>query len=154
MVILPEEKLIFLANPRTASVSVTKALVDNYPDALYTKRRHHCTVAEYEQMPESMIGCEKIPVTGFKTFTVIRNPWDLVASWFVLSGIRDFDVFLDQYTHTFYNKSRIYWFTVADYILKYEQLETDLIQLLTEFVTLPHENVTKGKKPFLSYYNH
>jgi hypothetical protein len=103
-----------------------------------------------------MTGKEKIAVT-------IRNPYDVLVSWFVLNKpglFKNFDEFIKGYNHTFMLVGgKMFWLEAPgnDFqYIRYEYLQEDWDTFLKsagmEPVALPHENRTPGKKPYREYY--
>lgn len=66
---LPDHKITFIHNPKTAGTSIAKWLDDNFTTKRGRKHGHWLEVEEY------------FPDTVF-TFGVVRNPWSRLASWY------------------------------------------------------------------------
>lgn len=99
-------------------------------------------------------------VTGAENvFTVIRNPYDFLASCFVRQG-RDktFEDFVRSYSQSPYMENGKIYYHVPDChtVLRWEQVQTDLNGLMRKLglsdVPLERHNETKDKKPWESYY--
>lgn len=146
MAVLIPNKLLFLANPRTASTAMTAAL-KHLPGAVWHGIKHHAPVEDIEQY------------NGELTCTTVRNPWDTVATWNVLIRNKNFKKFINGCTHSFYaKKDCLFWLHQdADVFLHYENLDEELNNLLVSLdlptVTLQVKNVTKGKQPWRTYYD-
>ena len=66
---LPEHKITFIHNPKTAGTSISTWLDDNFKTIQGRKHGHWREVEEF------------FPDTVF-TFGVVRNPWTRLASWY------------------------------------------------------------------------
>lgn len=66
---LPDHKITFIHNPKTAGTSIGQWLDDNFATKRGRKHGHWEEVEEY------------FPDTVF-TFGVVRNPWSRLASWY------------------------------------------------------------------------
>ena len=72
------DKFIYLAHPRTASVSTERGMATIYPKGIKTKP-HHIGVPQIKKFyPKDTTGKEII-------CTTIRNPLDLIVSWYILT---------------------------------------------------------------------
>lgn len=131
--------VLFLEHPRTGSTSVREALKKlggkPYP-------RH------------------QDPGLGVMRVTTLRNPLDLLVSWWLIVGERDgFDTFEDFITHSQHpnmvRDGRLFYFE-ADCYMRFEELEHDframLITLGIKPPVLGHLTKTEGKRPYLSYH--
>jgi len=134
-------KLLFLRHPRTGSTATVQALITL--GARKAGGLHDFTPAKGKEI----------------TVSTIRNPFDLLASWFALNeGWTDFEKFLVDYKHSAMLKDgRFHYFAnVSDELFLYDQLSEDLNTLLTRLklpkVRIYRLNTTSGKKPFEEYY--
>lgn len=92
-------------------------------------------------------------------FTVIRNPYDFLATCYVRRG-RDasFESFVQSYKDSPYiEEGRLYYHEPdCETVLRWEKLQVHLNKLMRELklpkVKLEQHNVTKDKKPWESYY--
>ena len=66
---LPDHRIAFIHNPKTAGTSISNWLDENFVTKRGRKHGHHLEVKEY------------FPDTVF-TFAVVRNPWSRLASWY------------------------------------------------------------------------
>lgn len=150
MAIVIPGKIVYLGIPHTASAATHKALI-TLPDAIITGQHDRLKDVEDRGLTE---GDEVV-------FTVIRNPYDLCATWYIRSDpqmtIFEFLSMWDQKPQI--TDGRIYSFVDdCDEILRYESLQEDIDDLL-ERVDLPSvdivlENKTKKKtKPWIEYYD-
>ncbi len=130
------DHIVFQAHPRTASMAIEAAL-GGEPSA-----KHHGWI----DGPEP-------------TVCVIRNPFDVMVSWFLLNpDWDDLTSFICDYQHSelekdgqlFYHAPKCTW------IIGWENLEFELNSVLKRVdlpqVNLQRVNVTPNKKPFRSYY--
>ena len=144
-------KLVFLANPRTASVATTTAL-SRLPGAISTiDTNHH---AQLKDLSDFLTGGELI-------CTTVRCHWDTICSWWLLNGcpgtIWDF---VNSYEHSHYARGNQLWWLhpQATYVMKYESLQEglDIACKICDLdrITLQHENVTEGKKDWQSVFDY
>lgn len=126
---------IFQAHPRTASTAIEAALGGE------PSPRHHDWLE---------------PTAGEKTFCVVRNPFDVMVSWWLLNGGGDLTEFIQTYAHSdlehdgllFYHAPR------CDEVLFYEHLRWDLSRLFKRPIHLKRLNRTPDKKHWKTYYTH
>jgi hypothetical protein len=92
-------------------------------------------------------------------FTVIRNPYDFLATCFVRRGRGlSFKAFLLSYNESPYlEDGRMYYHTEdCDSVLRWEDLPRCLDDLMANLgvakLELGRHNVTKDKKPWIEYY--
>lgn len=71
MLILPEQRVIVVATPRTGSRSVKEAIVQARPKGLIVTKPHHDFPHEVSRAASG----------GYDVYTIIRNPWDQLKSW-------------------------------------------------------------------------
>lgn len=71
MVVIPSLRAVFIHIPRTGGWSLTQALLDSCPDAVFDAYfpRIHCTYHELDDI-----------LRQWRCFTIMRNPWDLMRS--------------------------------------------------------------------------
>jgi hypothetical protein len=82
---LPEHRISFIHNPKTAGTSISTWLDDNFTTKRGRKHGHHLEVKEY------------FPDTVF-TFGVVRNPWSRLASWYLYAN-QNRETFQDWFLH-------------------------------------------------------
>lgn len=70
---LPDHRITFIHNPKTAGTSISTWLDDNFVTQRGRKHGHWQEVEEY------------FPDTVF-TFGVVRNPWSRLASWYYFAN--------------------------------------------------------------------
>lgn len=70
---LPEHRITFIHNPKTAGTSISQWLDDNFKTVEGRKHGNWKEVNEF------------FPNTIF-TFGVVRNPWERLASWYMFAG--------------------------------------------------------------------
>lgn len=148
MAVIIPDKLIFLAVPRTGSVSTSEALA-KIDGALKVKQHH--------------IGLEEVPYkTGNETIVIgIRNHWDAIATWWLLDKRRQsLYNFVYNCNHSYYarqNKLYTWLHPTYDEVIHYENMEIELNRLLVKLklpkVILPHLNKTDGKRPWWEHYS-
>jgi hypothetical protein len=138
------KNLIFLEHPRTGSTSLRHALkgVGGQP------HRRHTDVRK--------------TIKNVSSMSVVRNPYDLLVSWWLIIGERQgfetLSSFIKGCEDPFMVRDgRLFYFLETDYILRFEQLEHDVNPVLRAHrirpVRLPHHNKTLGKRNYRDYYN-
>lgn len=80
---LPDHRITFIHNPKTAGTSISQWLDDNFNTV--EGRKHGSWKEAQEFFPHSVF-----------TFGVVRNPWERVASWYKFVGEGPFDQWLIQ----------------------------------------------------------
>lgn len=144
MAVIFPDKLIFLEHPRMASTSLRKALVKVGGEP---RKRH--TFLKARRSKE-------------RTVSTVRNPFDLLVSWWIVIGQRQgFKSFADFITTCIdpfmVQQERLFYFLETDYILRFESLESDVnIVLKTRGIRpiiLAVENKTLDKKHYREYYD-
>ena len=160
----PEARLAFLAHPRAASHSISRALQDQA--SFLCVPTHHGDRSVVERAyPES---------TDWTFFSVVRNDYDALVSWWYKRGKNDGHVFgptwIEQLEHEIGNgrpqpypilaKPGELWIYTdeSDAILRCEQLDADLNELLIAHglgpVTLPWDvKSARNGKPYQEYYD-
>jgi len=153
-------RFIYLAHPRTASMATEKALSMVCPGGITTKA-HHAQLHEIPHDDESI-------------FTTIRDPLDVLVSWWEVNiqwhkpqsdggptgSDGSFLDFINQYEHTYLTIDGELFFHLqaAKYnYLRYEYLQEgfdiamEALRLPT--ITIPKLNITKNKdKDYMSMY--
>jgi hypothetical protein len=137
-------KLVFLEHPRTASTSIREALrkIGGQP-----VKRHSFIKARSDE----------------KTMVVVRNPYDILVSWWLIvgerEGYRSFRHFLLESRHRELmtkNGELFYYSDHADFVLHYETLARDFLMVLNTLglpkVDLVRRNKTAKKMPYHHYY--
>ncbi len=165
------KKFIFIHINKTAGTSIEKALCEygqkrtvskENNDFKMSKQSQHFNYKEYREF----LGAD---YDDYFKFTVIRNPFDRVASYYyggnAISNELNFsDWIVDRYQNkNFQDFERMYsdykhWIgdEKMDLILRFENLSSDF-EILKEKLNLDCElgfhNVTKHKKHYSKYYN-
>lgn len=153
MYVSDEFRLVYLAQPRTASRAVAHLLttqfgaVDTPTQGSLFGAGHHSAGAEYVQQYRDK---------GYLTFTVVRNHWDIIVSWwFNNNRSPDWSEWLDYWLYANTNRwkrpHQLYWFMqpMADQVLRYETLQDDLSELLRTQITIPEMGLSPR-----SHYSH
>jgi hypothetical protein len=179
MYVIHSRKLIYFAQPRTATVSVREWLRENegiekirpYPMWPPGWGGHHTI-----DLPELKGFRER----GYKTMCCVRNHWDWLVSIYHWdkSNLKDppFDVYVNKFlvgpkhyniyllqedvvTHgkKFGVKERpkhLFWLypQFSDYVMRFETQEQDLGEILGREVRLPRKN-TSDRLPYHTYYD-
>jgi len=145
-IVFPGQYCLF-NNARTASISLTEALAKAHPIVERTKN-HYATQVEQE----------KLCIGGEVKFAVIRNPFDLVASWFCFAPQESMEYFLKRFRHPWFRdrNGRLFDFFKVDRLIRYEALEQGVYDLMEELnlplPTLSRLNPTPGKQHYSTYY--
>jgi len=150
-------KIVFLANPRTGSQAVTKYLVDTFPEAIWTEKRHHCTLIEFAGLDPRLLGCPNFHLENEVTCTTVRNHWDTIVTWYLLMYPKQnvsLEWFIWNGEHDYFARgNQLFWLHHADVYLRYETLKYDLGYLLGRKVVLPVVGATEEKDHYKNYYN-
>jgi len=155
-------KLIYLAHPRTASSAMAVTLQE-IPNAK-PRFGHHDTIEKIRERVHWL----KDEVT----VTTIRNPYDLLTSWWCVRPTADwmdmhgrihkqpwptFDLFICKFDTPYFRfRDPMFYHLPTDRVLRFEYLQDDFDKLCVEFdlpikQILPH-NVTPNKQPWVTYY--
>ena len=133
---LPEQKVTFIHNPKTAGTSISTWLDENFNTIQGRKHGHIVEVNEF--FPRTEI-----------TFGVVRNPWERLASWYMFSNFTNTpfkDWLLQRFSQFERNLSyqpfllwarnwyrldtpQHQWFGTNTIILRYENLNKDFEQI-------------------------
>ncbi len=148
MYILPDHGLIYLAHPRMASVATKGVLVDKFGAQMVGD--HHSGLAEPLQ-------------ASWMAATTVRNPWDLMVSWWKKRDrdISLYDFIKEWYTNTHFcpDGKLFYHIREANFILRYEELQHQFDWLMTWVGLSPSKldlrNVSpyRGDKLWQSFYD-
>lgn len=162
MWVLPEKKLCFLANPKTASLSTAYTLevlgFQHYGS-------QHCTPEQSGWDRRNEID------SSWTTFCTIRNHFDVMVSWYFHNTRRpnsskyfglSFEHFLYQWADNpkWFKNGLMYWERNpwCNVILRYECLQDDFAHLLMQhdlpLTKLQVHNVSKNRKrrPYHEFY--
>jgi hypothetical protein len=144
-----ERKLLYLAHPRTASVSTGRWLQERAGFANWG--RHHGTVNDciVPVDPDTVI------------VTTVRNPFDCLVSWALHQGAKLTPEWLEEWeaneANGYVRPGRLWWLhgDDASVHLRFESITSDLAQLLGMEVDLYYDNPTKGRTPngWRSFYD-
>ena len=142
MAIVLTGKLVFLEHPRTGSTAIRAAI---RKIGGHTRKRH------------SLVQ----PVGLERTVATVRNPYDLLVSWWLVikertGSWKDFGRFLDEYDNpNMLRDGRLFYFE-AYHLMRYETLQKDFNIVLSSArirpVKLNRLNMTPGKLSYKSYY--
>ena len=80
---LPDHKITFIHNPKTAGTSISRWLDDNFNTV---EGRKHGSFKEVDEF---------FPSTVFR-FGVVRNPWARMFSWYKFAGNGDFETWMSD----------------------------------------------------------
>ena len=152
MAVLLPGKFLYLATPRTGSSATAEALKTIGGRSVYG--RQHMGLAEVKAYE------------GEHVFTAIRNPYDVLASWYVrihrTDGFRtSFVEFLRSHEHEDFTQgdppTLFYHCHEGVEVLRWEALARGINDLLATLglpsVVLPRDNVTPKKRPWPEYYD-
>lgn len=151
MAVLLPHKFLFLGTPRSGSTCTHTAL-KAIPGALVFSQH-----ISRSAMIEHHIG----PYRGEFTFLAVRNPYDLLVTWWLRSRPKKQEAFVD-FIRTYENKhfvkdGRLFFLVEDDMeIIRYETLQEDLDRVLEGLELEPRPlsrmNVTRKKEPWQTYY--
>lgn len=158
---LPDHKITFIHNPKTAGTSISQWLDENFITLQGRKHGHIKEVEEY------------FPDTEF-TFGVVRNPWSRLVSWYKFAGhgSGSFESwFLNRldthqtlgfsndimWARQWYKLTTLQsdWFGNDTYVIRFEQINDDFkkIQIMLDCDRpLTVTNAT-NKDDYVDYYN-
>ncbi len=170
MAVLIPGKLLFLAQQNTASMSVMGVLMGCKGAVMIAPL--HSTDADiqngkgtYVHLPNGggRQSVAKYLQRNEPTMTVVRNPYDLIVTWYLRSGGPN--GFLDfvkgvgfLYAKQYANSDSIHWHPWSTHTLRYESIALDLPKFmgglrLQSKQVLGHVNATRGKRPWQSYHS-
>lgn len=143
-----DQKLIFLAQPRTGSHAIVEWLCE----------RGAMIVGPHHSADKATIGA--LRRDGWHTFSTVRNHWDVMVSWWYMHRARRSAANFESFCHwwikdaSYLRPHQLYWNyqPMSDTVLRYETLDADMGALVGEDVTLPRMNVTASRKPYPIYY--
>jgi hypothetical protein len=142
-------RFLYLGNPRTASTTVGKALVRELGAV---PQQQHATTAE-------------VPTyAGEPRFTTVRNPFDVLVSWYVRMRMDQQGTPFAEFLRTYENRDfvrdgRLFWQCEEGVeVTYYEHLQHDLEETLRRLgvrtvLLRARENATPRKKPWRDYYD-
>lgn len=147
-VINKKYRYVFLAEKHCAS-RILRDVLMHQPGGEYVPP-HHATLSELIKLCPDL---REFP-SKFKTFSVIRNPADILVTMHFANTFQEF------MRHISYDPEHLFFKHVvdADAILHYEHLEDDLNDFLVHVgaqkVAIPYKEdyVTGGKKSWPAYY--
>jgi len=164
MYVSDEYRLVYLAQPRTASRAVAHLLKTQFGAEEVSCQGsqfgagHHSAGVEYTV---------KYQRRGYTVFTVVRNHWDAVVSWWynnqggVARGApnaaaqkKSWDNWLDYWcrdeqTNRWTGPGQLFGYLppMADRVIRYENLEAELSKLIGQPVEIPQ----MGRSPRVHY---
>tara|TARA_Y100000310_G_C20149471_1_gene564018 strand:+ start:13 stop:573 length:561 start_codon:yes stop_codon:yes gene_type:complete len=162
--IIDKEKIIFIHIPKTAGTSIR-----SYFKSISRRKkkpRKHATIKEIEySFPTEY--------KTYKKFTVVRNPYDRILSWFFylktkknshvqnmefkewlnyLVEIKKNKIFSTKHITSIIMLSQSFWINNTVEIIKFENLNEELNKLFNKQINLPIINKSNHKY-YLEYYN-
>lgn len=163
MWVLPEKKMCFLANPKTASFATAHTLETlgflHYGD-------QHCTPDRSGWDRRQEID------SSWTIFCTVRNHFDTMVSWYFHQTARPgkseyfgqpFETFLYAWVHNprYFREGQMYWERNpwCSHVLRFETLQVDFNDLLTSHnlptTVLQVHNVSKNRKrrPYQAFYS-
>jgi len=143
----PSGKLIFLANPRTASSAARRALLK--AGWVHTTDFHHGGLTE----PHG---------EGWKVFSTIRNPWDTVVSWMLArrKGRKDWpwdvEALREGIEHpnvTKYTAEALFMHAeVSDVLMRFEDVEEEVRKHLGVELELVNQSQGRDGRHYSEFY--
>ena len=149
-------RLVFLAQPRTASRAVAQWLCNEMG-----ARKHRPTtgvspvfLSHHGMDP---IALEQFRDQGYRIVTHVRNHWDVLVSWWYADDqSKPFDKHIASWLgpRLWAQPHRLYWKLqpVADVVIKWEELDQAWSDLLGEPVSIPIFDASPRKKPYADEY--
>jgi len=136
-----ELRLVYLAQPRTASRAVARLLQSRFGATLVKCPGSPYGPGHHSADPEK---CAEYQERGYRVVTAVRNHWDLLVSWWFCNARQPAWPEFVQYwlngpnnrwaiPHRFYH----YLQPMADTIMRYETLRSDLMMVTGKQVNLP-----------------
>ena len=173
MYVIHPKKLIYLANPKTGSTSFGMYWLRERFNFADHEGRHSngaelqvCSASEFDPRWGNHHGMdlkyfEQLKAQGYTSFTVIRNPWDHMVSWYHGSGRSNID--FRHFVHHFDEIVHYTWpekypgnmqilTEFSDRVARFENLEPDLSEIMGEKVELGTFNECRNRKPYPEYY--
>ncbi len=158
MIINHKHQFMFFAEPHTASRACSKMLLKIQGSE--SLAHHHATS---EQLGKS------IPESGHLTFSVIRDPRDVIATKIahaqynyktaavVSKPVPTPPELVERYVKWGCTRKRFFYHD-PDFVIRYEELEERLYSLLTllkvkQIPPLEQSGVTREKKPWWEYFD-
>lgn len=168
MAVLIPGKLLFLAQQHTGSMAVSAALRQR--KGLFVTPGHSTlkqiedgrSWIEYPGDPGRGPNPWSLMTGSETTFTIVRNPYDVITTWFVRSKYDGtFETFVAgvgrHWASPYVKDYEIRWHADAQVRLRHETLDDDFAALLRSVridpVALLRENATPGKRPWPEYYS-
>jgi len=156
-------KFVYLATPHTASSSTITVFRKWERDRGFGReiKTHHILLADIKKQLQ---GHPHLPqITNELVWTVLRNPYDLIVSWWLRRGVprgrSDFRSFARSWTDEPYVVNGKMYFHLPDAkrVLFFERMEADFRKLAQDLdlppIELPQTNPTPDKKPWQTYYD-
>ena len=155
-------KILYLAAPKTASVSTGEALVEYGFDRTLN---HHGLLEQAKTYYDI--------TNEWKILTTVRNHWDTIVSWCMFRPYirKTYGVCIDGVKHLMKCDAHLikakslgdflggqFWWQHAPYathILRFETLQEDLNAALGFDLSLPHENKSEHRedRPYQEFYD-
>jgi hypothetical protein len=150
-----ERKLIYIANPKTASVATRDALRNQAGFQKYHKRTDSFPLDINVDGGSHHGRLDSPPPPGWTVATSIRNPWKTMLSWYTAHEQFSepfnwswIDEWIRMHERQYFpDTSKLFWFGTefADVIMRVENLVPDLCAFLGQEITVPRENVSTKK---------
>ena len=152
---------IYLAHPRTASIATERMLASTFSKSGGRKTSpHHLGIPQIQH--------SNLITGGELVFTTVRNPLDLIVSWWVIMPPRHYKSLL-EFVYTFEHAQfmqltnmpgeyRLFYFLhQCDCVLRFENLRSSLPKFVKNRLNAAPTpfrkcNVTKDKKPWWTYH--
>ena len=156
MYIHPDRRLVYLAHPKTASMSVAKSLATYGFVRAASRPDLEPTLCQSPTISAHHRPLAKHPGNGWRVFTTVRNHFDAWASWWSFRSAKTKQDFDPSFIESMVETSPEYWpvpnrmwalhTAYADFVLRFERQEEDLRELLRERdLVLGYENVSEKR---------
>ncbi len=160
MTALVPGRLLYLRTPHTASTAVEKAIMQGIPGAVVVSPGH-ATMDDFGGGVMSLNGGGSIDLTSEVVTTTIRNPYDMIVTWWISSTAQRTP--LAEFVRDYEGRHQVIRGRIfsqaddSDIVLRYETLDRDLADMLRLLrlpsVELRRVNVTPSKRGWRTYYD-
>jgi hypothetical protein len=150
-----EKHLIYLANPKTASVATRDALQKSAGFVQYDPRTMAHLPLDVNMDGGLHHGRLTSPADGWSVACTVRNPWKAMLSWYTAHehfeepfNVEWIDSWIAMHERQYFpDLNKLFYFGTqfADVVMRVENLKSDLAAWLGWEIPLPEANVSKKK---------
>ena len=138
--IIDEHKTIFVHIPKNAGTSIETYFANG---SVRIQPNKHADIHEIKRK-------FKNSYNNYKKFTIIRNPYDKMVSWYFY--LKDPSKFWHANDPVSYLKPQFEWVDDTVEIIKFENINKELNNFFGEIISLPITNKS-NRDHYLEYYN-